>query len=257
MSTALLCCLPLLCAGVSEECCSSYLLRCDASTPQCVPYVPQAGDLVFFDKPSRVWDLMDFIAGTEAPDHLGIVVAMPDGSPRILEAGPDASRHVYLLDAFPRLQGFKGTIFVRRLRCPLTPEQSCALTDFALRQEGKRYALLRLARQITPLRTRGPLRTQLFGRTIIDRRRWICSDLAITAGTVAGLFDPKVMPASSIYARDVLDDNTFNLSCLYEPAARWSVCPVDAGIGAAGTRDAASLLKSMPRLFTAGRSPLR
>jgi hypothetical protein len=119
---------------------------------------------------------------------------------------------------------------VRRLRCPLTEEQSCALTNFAIQQEGKRYAVLRLVRQITPFRTRGPVRTKLFATTIMDRRRWICSDVIIAAGTLVGLFDRHAMPASAIYAWDVMHDHTYDLSCLYEPVARWSPCPVDADL---------------------------
>src|SRR5262249_56526119 len=102
------------------------------------------------DHPNRFWDLMDWIAGTVPPDHMGMVVAMPDGRAAILEAGADCVPKVFLIDAVSRLQGYDGLIWIRRLRCPLTPEQSAALTDFALRQEGKRYALFRFARQIPP-----------------------------------------------------------------------------------------------------------
>jgi hypothetical protein len=232
MPLALLCCLSLLCAGTGEDDCPSYLIRCPADTSHCQRYVPQAGDLVFFDKPSRLWDLLDWFAGTKPPDHLAMVVAMPDGSTRLFEAGPDADFYVFLSDIHTRISGYKGRVYVRRLRCPLSPEQSCALTDFAVSQEGKRYSLLRLARQITPLRTRGPVRTKLFAATIIDRRRWICSDMIIAAGTVAGLFDARVMPASAVYARDIINDQVYDLSCLYEPVARWSPCPIDADIAA-------------------------
>jgi hypothetical protein len=230
MFSAILCTLPLLCGGTEDEIGGSYLYRCrpcagPSSPCACETYRPQPGDLVFLDTPSHFWDLMDWLAGTTAPDHLGIVVALPDGRPAVLEAGPDAVPRVFLLDAVGRFQAYDGLIWIRRLRCPLTAEQSEALTAFAVRQEGKRYSVLRFARQITPFRVRGPVRTKALGRTHMDRRRWICCDLTITAGTAAGLFDSRHMPANSIYARDILDDAKFNLSDLYEPAARWLPSP--------------------------------
>ena len=232
MPMAFLCCLPLLCAGVGEDGRPSYLIRGDCGVAHCEPYLPQAGDLVFFDRPSRIWDLMDWIAGTQPPDHMGIVVVKPDGSPALFEAGPDATHHVFIMDAIPRLHAFKGPIYVRRLRCPLSSEQSCAADRVRPPPGRETHSILRLARQITPLRTRGPVRTKLFAATITDRRRWICSEIVIAAGTVIGLFDPKVMPGSAIYGRDVLDDRTYDLSCLYEPYGRWSPCPIDADAAA-------------------------
>jgi len=54
-------------------------------------------------------------------------------------------------------------VWIRKRKTPLTPEQCARLTEFAERQDGKRFALVRLAGQLTPLRSRGPLRTFVVG----------------------------------------------------------------------------------------------
>jgi hypothetical protein len=227
MFSAILWSLPLLC-GVVEA--SSYLIRA-ASGPHgervifSEPYVPKPGDLVFYDCEQLQWDIIDFLSGTGPPDHMGIVVARPDGNLAVLEAGPDKVLRVFLLDIPTRFEGHHGGIYVRRLRCPLTPEQSAALTDFALAQEGKRYALFRFLRQITPFKARGPIRSSLFGMTKLNREHWFCSELVVAAGTVAGLFNPNVMNANNIYPYDILDDTRYDLSDLYEEAAVWSRTP--------------------------------
>lgn len=196
---------------------------------QVEPYVPQAGDLVLFDDHNPVWLFLYHMAGTDMPDHSGIVVAMPDGRPVLLEAGPDDGKlcglYVRLLEAVPRLHQFEGTIYIRRLKQPLTPEQSARLTAFAFQQEGKRYALVRMLLQGTPFRCRQGLRAKLFARTSLDRRSWICAELVVAAGTVAGLFDPKVHHANAIYPRDMLYDDVYDLSPTWYPAGLWMPAP--------------------------------
>jgi hypothetical protein len=229
MFSAILWSLSLL-GGVGLETPGSYLHRCtidEHGRPVLgsEPYVPQPGDLIFYDCETRFWDIIDYIAGTAPPDHVGIVVARPDGRTAVLEAGPDCHLHVFLLDPITRFQAFHGTIYVRRLRCPLSAEQSAALTAFALAQKGKRYALFRFARQITPFKARGPVRFALFAKTYLNRKRWFCSELVIAAGTAAGLFDPNVLKANAVYPYDILYDGRYDLSCLYEEAARWVCAP--------------------------------
>ena len=156
---------------------------------------------------------------------MGIVVAQPDGRLGILEAGPDAHPHVYVLDLNARLHCFKGRIFVRRLNCPLTCTQSARLTEFALAQVGKRYALGRFLRQITPFRARGALRSKWFGATNYNSKRWICSDLVAAALAYAGLTDPELMPANIVYPRDFLDNRYYDLH-RWDAAALWSSVPL-------------------------------
>jgi hypothetical protein len=189
-------------------------------------YVPHEGDLVLFDDHSPTWTFLYHMAGTDLPDHSGIVIRLPDGRPALLESAPDdgklAGMYVRLLDALPRLHQFQGTIYIRRIRHPLTPEQSDRLTEFALKQEGKRYALCRLLLQATPFRARGRVREALFGKTYLDRCSWFCSELVVAAGTAAGLFDPRVHRANSMYPRDLIYDDIYDLSATWLPMGTWS-----------------------------------
>jgi hypothetical protein len=195
-----------------------------AHRQRAVPYTPREGDLVFYDDHSQVWTALFAAAGTGPPTHMGIVVKKPGGTPAVLEAGPDDTLWVRLLDAGPRLRqfdrDFHGTVLVRRCQVRLTPEKSAALTAFALAQDGKRYAALRLLAQGTWFRARGPLEPWL-ARTHLDRGAWICSELAVAAGTVAGLFDPQVVRANATYPRDLVSDGRHDLRACWEPPARW------------------------------------
>ena len=124
---------------------------------QIEPYLPREGDFIFYDDRSAVWTPLFAMAGTGPPLHMGMVVRKSDGRFAVLEAGPDDSVWVKLLDLGPRLKQFhddfpKGTITIRRCKTLLSTEQSAALTKFAHAQNGKRYAVLRLLAQGTSLR---------------------------------------------------------------------------------------------------------
>jgi hypothetical protein len=189
--------------------------------PATTPYVPREGDLVFFDDHNKKWEFLYWVVGSGPPFHSGIVFRRPDGSMAVLESGPDDSLNVYILDVEPRLHQFKGTIWVRQCKHPLSPEASKNLTDFALAQEGKRYAFWRLILQCSPVRCRAGLRYKHYARTYLDRDAWLCSELVIAAGTVAGLFDPSIHPANAMYPRDFITDHKYPLRHNWEDAAMW------------------------------------
>lgn len=199
-----------------------------AQRQRATPYLPREGDLVFFDEHSWFWNFLFALAGTGPPLHMGIVVKRPDGSLAVLEAGPDDTLWVKLLDLGPRLRQFRrdyrGTITIRRCRRALSREKSAALTKFALAQKGKPYAVLRLLAQATPLRARGPLEP-LLARTALDRGAWICSELAVAAGTVAGLFDPRVIRSNVTYPRDLVDNRRHDLRRTWHDPEVWSPVP--------------------------------
>jgi hypothetical protein len=204
------------------------------------PYVPRAGDIVLFDDHSPTWLFLYKMVGSGMPDHAGIVFTLPDGRAALLEAAPDdgklAGMYVRLVEAMPRLHQFvaqiHGTIYIRRLKCPLSPEQSARLTDFALAQEGKRYALGRLLLQATPCRCRSGMRAQLFGKTYLDRCSWLCAELVVAAGTAVGLFNPNVHHANRIYPLDLFDDRVYpDLGQTWYPSALWSPTPEPAVTG--------------------------
>ena len=190
-----------------------------------VRYTPREGDLIFYDDRSRTWTALFALAGTGPPLHMGIVVKKADGKLAVLEAGPDDRLWVELLDLPGRLhqfdRDFRGGIITVR-RCKKTPsrEQSAALTRFALAQKGKRYAAGRLLLQGTPLRARGRM-APLWAKTQLDRDAWICSELAVAAGSVAGLFDPRAVLANATYPRDLVDNKRHRLGSVWHDAARW------------------------------------
>jgi hypothetical protein len=204
----------------------SFLFNIETSSDRAINlrgecYHPQAGDLVFFDSHSDWMRRLYNCCGTSTPSHVGVVLRNRNGSWAILEAGPNAVWKVFIFDLDERLRPFDGTILIRRLKTPLTPDQSQHLTEFSLAQEGKAYALGRLMLQGTPIRSHGTLRSQLFGRTVLDRDRWICSELATAALTVAGVLDAASFPANAMYPRDLCYDERHDLSPYFESAALW------------------------------------
>jgi hypothetical protein len=190
-----------------------------------VRYAPREGDLIFYDDRNLMWMVLFAYAGTGPPLHMGMVVKKTDGTLAILEAGPDDTVWVKLLDLDKRLQqfndDFKGTIQIRRCKKELTAEQSKELTKYAAAQDGKRYAVGRLLLQGTSFRSRGPIREMFLGATVLDRDAWICSELSVAAGTVVKLFDPKVVFANVSYPRDLVDNQKYSLSDNWHDAAIW------------------------------------
>jgi hypothetical protein len=207
-------------------------LKIEKKTPagkierEVVRYTGREGDLVFYDDRNPAWTALFAYAGTGPPLHMGIVLKKADGSLAVLEAGPDDTTRVSLLHLEKRLHQFhqhysKGTITIRCCKKELTAEQSMALSKFAQAQDGKRYAVGRLLLQGTSLRTRGPVRELVLGKTVLDRDSWICSELSVAAGTVAKLFDPKVVHSNVAYPRDLVDNVRYDLSQSWHDVALW------------------------------------
>ena len=189
-------------------------------------YAPREGDLVFFDDRNPVWTALFYWAGTGPPLHMGIVTKLSTGAMGVLEAGPDDTVWVTLQDLSTRLKQFHddypgGRISIRRCKKELIPEASRALSRFAIIQDGKPYAILRLLQQGTFLRIRGPVRELLLGNTFLDRESWICSELAVAAGTSAGLF-PASVKANVTYPRDLVDNSRYDLNGTWHDAVVWT-----------------------------------
>lgn len=188
-------------------------------------YVPQPGDIIFYDHRSLQAAFLYALAHTGKPYHAGIVVNLSDGRPAVLEAGPYDLIHVFLMDAQPQMRTHEGEIWVRRLRTPLTAEQSACLTRFALAQTGKRFALCRIILEATPLHAHGPLRARLFGSSRTDRHCWFCSELVVAAAAVAGIVDPHVLKPNTLYPRDLFYDRHCDLKPWWEAPRRWMCDP--------------------------------
>jgi hypothetical protein len=198
-------------------------------------YLPQPGDLMLRMDNSVFWRVTHYIALAFDPNGSGIVFARPDGSLAVLEAGPNDTRWVSTLDVLPHLREYDdaGKVWIRKRCVPLTPEQSCRLTAFALAAEGKRFALGRLAGQLTPFRSRGPLRTRFVGGPHGDRRGYFCSELVCEACVAAGLLQAERTRPAATYPHDLFFGRSYNpfidhhldVNACWEPPARWTYHP--------------------------------
>jgi hypothetical protein len=195
-------------------------------------YEPQPGDVLLFSNPNLFWGLCYAIALTTAPGHAGLVVRMSDGRLGVLEAGANDKPWVGLTPLEQRLPEYKGTIWARRRKAPITDEQSRILTCFAETVDGRRYGVVRLLLQMTVFRNRGPLRTWLLGKPRGLRNAYICSEVVLEGLVVAGLLDEETTRPSATFPRDLFFDRSPNLyvsrhpplKCDWEAPALWRRC---------------------------------
>jgi hypothetical protein len=196
------------------------------------PYRPEPGDIFLSGNPRLRARIVYALAGTGAPHHSGIVIALPDGSRGVLEAGPGETLKIEISDPFGDFllhteRG--GRVWIRRRATPLTPEQSCRLTEFAQVQTGKRFAALRLMAQLSPFRCRAPLRTRWLGKPHGERSRYFCSELVMEACVAAGVIDAERARPGATYPRDLFlgrSNNRFldanlQINDGWLPPARW------------------------------------
>jgi hypothetical protein len=201
------------------------------------PYALQPGDIVFSTDYNPVWEVLFRLAGTGHPHHSGIVFAKPDGQIAILEAGPHDTLYVEVLEALPHLRSCEalGSVWIRKRRTPLTADQAERLTTFAMSQSKHRFAMARLGGQLTPFRSRGPIRTQWMGGPHGERSSYFCCELLMETCVAAGLVDPITTRPAATYPSDVFFDRSnnphinrhLNLSCDWYPPARWVSAPAE------------------------------
>jgi hypothetical protein len=195
------------------------------------PYVPQPGDVMLATDVNWFWSLTHDMAFAFEPHNSAIIVQRRDGRMGVLEAGPNDTLWVGISDMLPHLQHYaeKGPVWIRKRKTPLTAEQNAALTEWAERQNGKRFALGRLGILLTPLRDRGPFRTEFMGRPHGDRASYYCSELVLESCVAAGLIDKETARPSASFPHDLFYDQSYNryiakhlpLVHDWEPPARW------------------------------------
>jgi hypothetical protein len=173
-------------------------------------YTPQAGDVLLMSDTDCFWTTMYRLAFTGAPGHAGLVVPLPDGQLGVLEAGYNETLWTRITPVAERLREYPGMIWVRRRLIPLTADQQKRLMEFALAAADKPYASFRVALQITPLKTRGPLRTFVIGRPRGPGRRYQCAEAVVEALVYAGLRDPRTARPSATYPQDLFYDRSWN-----------------------------------------------
>lgn len=199
-----------------------------------VAYVPQPGDVMLATDKNWFWTLTHDLAFAYEPHNSACIFKRSCGGMAIVEAGPNDTIWVRNLDMLPHLKEYtdKGPVWIRKRKTPLTEEQSAALTCFAERQNGKRFALGRLGLQLTPIRARGPYRTEWLGKPRGDRRAYYCSELVLESLVAAGALDPCTTRPGATYPHDLFFDHSHNryinqhlpLAHDWHPPARWMPC---------------------------------
>ncbi len=200
-------------------------------------YLPQPGDVMLATDKNLFWKITHDLALAFEPHNSALIVARRDGRLAVLEAGPNDTIWVRNSDMLPHLKEYadKGPVWIRKRKAPLTAEQSACLTEFAERQEGKRFALARLGVQLTPFRDRGLVRTRFMGGPHGERSRYYCSELVLEACVAAGLVDAQNTRPSATYPHELFFDRSHNpfinrhlpLGCAWEPPARWVYCAAE------------------------------
>jgi hypothetical protein len=157
-------------------------------------YEPQEGDLIFPTRDTLLYTLIYPIARSFHPFHSGVVVRRVTGELALLENG-GAGWRVGTLQPLPsrlhhEYEEGKARIWIRKIRAPLTPEQSRALTTFAEGHLGHSFVnFCGLARLALPGRV-GP-------RTYPDQKSWFCSEVVAQALISSGILSPnRVLPQS-------------------------------------------------------------
>ena len=127
-------------------------------------------------------------------------------------------------------------MWVRPRATPLTPEQTCRLAEFAMKQENKPFARARLYGQITPFRSRGPLRTYFMGQSHgPDRYSYFCAELVTEALVYIGTHAAEDTRPAATYPNDLFFDNSkipflkehFKLAPCWSPPSRWRPCATE------------------------------
>jgi hypothetical protein len=199
-------------------------------------YVPQPGDIFLSTDQLWIARIGHKLAGASSPHHSGLIIMGPDGTPCTLEAGPHDTLFVRVLGMKENLGQYEDegeTIWIRRRKTPLTPEQSQRLTEFAMKQDGKLFAWGRVIGQLTPFRSRGPWTEWVGGPHGGDRISYFCSELACETLVYAGLLDPARTRPAATYPCDLFygaSSNDFinehlDINKYWDAPAPWSRGP--------------------------------
>lgn len=200
-------------------------------------YVPQPGDIYMSTDRHWIINAGHRLALSGQPNHSGIVIAMPDGTPAILEGGPFNGLKVEIVDLHYDLSHHEERTekcWIRARKTPLTKDQCEQLTAWAINQHGKPFAARRMLRQMTPFRTRGPLRTYVMGTPNGERDRYFCAELVMETCVHCGLLPFETTRPSATYPEDMFFDKSknlflntyFTLADGWHPPARWLGQPV-------------------------------
>jgi hypothetical protein len=201
--------------------------------PPVSPYVPKPGDILLMSDTNWFWTLLFRLARTGKPGHNGIVITMPDGRLGFYEAGFGDTLYSRVTPLDYRINMYPGFIWVRPRRVPLTPEEDRHLTEFAMDNDGQRYALLRFLLHGTTLSPRGPIRTAIFGRPVGMGNHYYCSQATVEALIHIGLIPERTARPAATFPQDLFYDRSRNrfinrhppLADGWDPPQLWTPLP--------------------------------
>lgn len=193
-----------------------------SATPETEHYDPQPGDLILFQSPGVLRNVVYALGCSGGVTHSGIVVARPDGTLGMLEA-PGTGYPVMVSDIPSRHEYHKGRAWVRCRRTPLTPEQTKCLTEFACRQEGKPFFSVGVL--IPPFGKPIPKHFQKCVKPEqLEPGKWFCSPLCVAAMMACGSLDLCAAKPWFVDPQDLKTDHWLDLSCGWEKPVRWLYC---------------------------------
>jgi len=176
------------------------------------PYVPTEGDILLFGSVTPIYTLTFPLARSWHPWHSALIVRRTTGDLAVFEVGGDNHGYAALRPPAERLPDdlsktyYRPRVWVRRIKQPLTVEQSRELTAFVESQAYKRFVTQRhLALFLVPGR---PL-----PKSDPSRDRWFCSEMVLEALVTAQVLSPQQVPRpEALTPRDVMLDCRVNLS---------------------------------------------
>jgi hypothetical protein len=177
-----------------------------------IPYTPQEGDIILLGSVSPEYSIFFPLACSWHPWHSGLVVRRVTGDLAFFEAGGDIHPYVSFRTPTERLQNWmtktelRPRAWIRRIKQPLTVEESRELTTFAETQGYKPFVNKNsLFLFVVPGR---PL-----PKTSPDNDRWFCSGMILEALVVAGLMTPRELPRpEALTPFDLLNDRGIDLN---------------------------------------------
>ncbi len=181
-----------------------------AAGPAVASWDPQPGDVILSNSTRPGAALMYAFAMTGPPAHAGVVVRLPCGTPAVAEAGGEGVFSTRVTPLDQRIGQYGCSVWVRRRCVPLTAEQSCRLTEFALAADGTRYAWGRGIGMGARFGARGPLRTYCFGQPRGCGKRYFCGEFVVEALAYAGAVDPATARPGAVLPRDLFFDTSAN-----------------------------------------------
>lgn len=175
----------------------------EPTQPPPATFVPQEGDLIFFTKDTKIYTILYPLVRSFHPFHSGIVVRRITGDLAVLEDGGEGHRTATLQPVITRMynefEHGKARVWVRKLKTPVTREQSRALTAFAEGQFGREFSstftLVKLAVPFRPL-----------PRSTPDQKTWFCSEIVAQAMVSGGLFPANRVRPQAVTPYELMRD---------------------------------------------------